>query len=157
MISVLRPIEPDRWTVVFHVKRASWWVELLAFGRFKHVSAFAYVPLMRAWLVYDVQQAGTSLTVIPDCDSAITLLDKLYGDCVMLSVRRQEPCGNAFRLGFWCVPAIKHLLGVRCGALRPDALYRHLRRNGAELIDNGDAGPAAERHRSGTRVAAPAG
>jgi len=39
------------------------------------------------------------------------------------------------RLGFWCVPAMAHLVGCRTQALRPDGLYRAMLRQGGAVVD----------------------
>jgi hypothetical protein len=40
------------------------------------------------------------------------------------------------RLGLFCTTAVSHLIGLRCGALRPDALYRHLVAKGGVVRDD---------------------
>lgn len=133
MIRFVDAFEPEVWTVVFHRKSSRRWIDWLAFGEFKHVSAFAYLAGIRAWLVYDVQHSGTQLVVIPDCDTAISLLDRMYGDCLQVRMRRGEGGPGGARLGFFCVPAVKHLLRIRSSALRCNALLRHLLANGGEV------------------------
>jgi hypothetical protein len=39
------------------------------------------------------------------------------------------------RLGFWCVPAMAHLLGLKGTLFRPDALYRACLAQGGSIVD----------------------
>jgi hypothetical protein len=136
-------VEPSEWFVVFHTRSTSKPLSALACGRFKHVSAFGYYAGFKAWLVYDAQISGLRIPLI-STDAAPAVLGAYTKNCVLVKFRRRdEPIGIAptSRFGFYCVPAIKHLLGVRCLALRPDALYRHILRNGGVVIDGSAENP----------------
>lgn len=125
-------IEPERWNVVFSTKVTKWWVSLLAWGRFKHVWAFAYVSSRDCWLLYDVHMEGTRIAVIPDTLTNRAWMIEQIRDCEIIVMPRRKSSGVQF--GFWCVTAVRHLVGVRCHALRPDALWRSCLRNGGEII-----------------------
>lgn len=62
---------------------------------------------------------------------------KIGGICAVATVvlRYEPPAqperGPMLRLGFWCAPAVAHLLGIRSCALVPIQLYRDLLRRGA--------------------------
>ena len=133
-------IEPTEWNVVFHTKTPWWWLRWV--GKFKHVSAFAYCPGFRAWLVYDTQLSGTRLMLLANGDKARTTLKRYTADCEIVTIARQgqRPYWSS-RLGFYCCPAIKHLLGVRCHAFTPDALYRQLLQNGGTRVDEREHAP----------------
>jgi hypothetical protein len=62
------PIEPS-WTLVFCKKPGRWWVRLLAWGRYNHVKAIAYLPALRAWLFYDVKFNGTKILLAREDDT----------------------------------------------------------------------------------------
>jgi hypothetical protein len=131
-------IEPLEWFVVFHRQAPTRLLSLLAFGEFKHVSAFAYVPGFKAWLVYDAQLAGTRLFLLPHRDTSKAVLIRFMDNCAVLKIAKQwnsHAMPWSSRLGFYCVPAVIHLLGLRCVAVRPDALYRHILRNGGIRVD----------------------
>jgi hypothetical protein len=120
---------------------------MLACGRFKHVSAFAYCPGFRAWLVYDTQLSGTRLMLLAAGPTAKATLLKYMADCeVVMFTRQHQPMSWSSRIGFYCVPAIKHLLGVRCARMTPSGLYRHLMQNGGTRLD--DTIHAPNPHRS---------
>ena len=130
-------VEPSEWFVVFHVKSMSRILSLLAFGRFKHVSALGYCPGFRAWLLYDAQWGGMRVRLYSHETMRAMFAEYSRGCAVVKIARLNQPMRLSSRLGFYCVPAIKHLLGLRNGALRPDALLRHCLRNGGVLIDAG--------------------
>lgn len=126
-------VEPVEWTLVFHRKASSRFFAWIALGRFKHVSAFAYLPGLKGWVVHDWQSGGLRVAVLPHNDEAPRLLTAMFGgpDTEWVETRRrpQPATRTGFRLGT-CVGAVKHLLNLKSKALRPDGLYRHLARHG---------------------------
>jgi hypothetical protein len=118
-------IEPH-WTLLFSKKRGRWWVRLLAWGRYHHVKAIAYLPALRAWLLYDVRFNATRLMLARDDDpaSAALLRDYLKNCDLVAMPRLPVPKRVAPHAGFWCTLAMKHLIGIRTAALRPDRLWR---------------------------------
>jgi hypothetical protein len=118
-------IEPN-WILVFSKKRGRWWVRLLACGRYHHVKAIAYLPAMRAWLFYDVKFNGTRLMLSREDDpgSRAFLHDYLESCDLVAMPRLPIPKRFAPQAGFWCTIAMKHLVGIRAVALRPDRLWR---------------------------------
>lgn len=131
-------VAPDTWTLVFKHKARRRWLSWLAMGKRKHVAAFAYVPYLHVWLFYDVHLGGTSLTVAATGAHQAVLAAWIEGGASIVTMRRIAQPRTGFGLGFWCVPAIKHLLGLRCGALRPDALWQHCLANGGEAAEEFD-------------------
>jgi hypothetical protein len=118
-------IEPN-WILLFSKKRGLWWVRLLACGRYHHVKAIAYLPAMRAWLFYDVKFNGTRLMLAPEDDlgTRVFLHDYLDSCDLVAMPRLPIPKRVAPHAGFWCTLAMKHLVGIRTSALRPDRLWR---------------------------------
>jgi hypothetical protein len=118
-------IEPN-WILLFCKKRGRWWVRLLACGRYHHVKAIAYLPAMRAWLFYDVKFNGTRLMLAPENDPGTrAFLHDYLDSCDLVAMPRLPiPKRVAPHAGFWCTLAMKHLVGIRTGALRPDRLWR---------------------------------
>src|SRR6516162_10794908 len=122
-------IEPDYWNVVFHKSEGI--LPRLVLGRFQHVSAFTYIPGFSGWILYDVQWAGVRIAML----SKVAHLVAYTRNCTVVKfTRRYDHMPLYTRFGFYCVPAIKHLLGLSCVAVSPDGLYRHLIRHGGELI-----------------------
>ena len=117
-------IEPI-WTLVFCKKPGRWWVRLLAWGRYHHVKAVAYLPRLRVWLFYDVKFNGTRV-LLARADASGTraaLQDYLHNSDTIMMPRLPTPRRVAPQLGFWCTIAMKHLVGIRSRALRPDRLW----------------------------------
>jgi hypothetical protein len=132
-------VEPTEWFVVFHTKAMNPWLGRLACGKYKHVSALAYCPGFKAWLLFDAQWTGMRLILMPH-ETAKTFYAEYTADCAVLKMARvHQPMPVSSRWGFYCVPAIKHLLGLRCVAARPDGLYRSMLRNGAIRVDEQSA------------------
>lgn len=153
-VEIPAAIEPTEWFVVFHRKSVNRILSFLAFGEFKHVSAFAYCAGLKVWLVYDVQWSGTRVMLV-DKLSILALTD----GCDILKVSRTgERMAMSSRLGFYCVSAVKHLVGLRCVAVTPGALYRHILRNGGMPIHGAGPTPATSgRPDARDRAAAGAG
>jgi hypothetical protein len=131
-------IEPMQWNLVFHRRALNRWLAWLTPGRFKHVAAFAYLPGVRLWLGYDVQWSGTRIVLM---DKAAVMAWTRGCAVVEVAVTRQ-PMGASSRLGFYCVNAVKHLVGVKCIAATPDQLYRHILSHGGRLISEPGPAPA---------------
>ena len=131
-------IEPSQWFVVFHETTKSRLVSLFAFGRFKHVTAFGYCAGFKAWLHVDPQFGRLRLSLLSQ-EQAVAL----SRDAVLVKVA--PACGINFlgRIGLYCVPTIRYLLGLPCVALTPTGLYRQILRNGGILIDGGYSEPSA--------------
>jgi hypothetical protein len=146
--------EPSYWNVVFHPSKSR--LARLLLGCFDHVSAFAYVPGFRVWVIYDCQWGGTRISFV----SHGTLIVPFIRDCTVVKFDRvYQPMVFLSRFGFYCVPAIKSLLGLSCVAVTPDALYRHLINNGGMLLNGQrvDTTAAAARSDAAARAGAGAG
>jgi len=126
-------VEPENWFLVFHPISSTRWLNRLPL-RFRHVSAFAYVHAPKVWLFYDVQFWCTRHIILLDDQTSLDFLAAVTEGCTVLSMRRRGPARFWFRVGFWCVPAIKHLLGLRSSALLPTGLLRDCLAAGAKVI-----------------------
>ena len=147
--------EPTYWNVVFHPSETR--LNRILLGRFQHCAAFTYVPGFRAWIVYDVQWSGMRLCWFAHCDDTLAAFIHWTRDCTLVRFERQHRrMMVASRLGFYCVPAIKCLLGLSCVAVTPDGLYRHLINNGGMLF-NERIEPTAAAARSDAATGARAG
>jgi hypothetical protein len=150
-------IEARRWTVVFHRRAENWFFAALAMGQFKHVSAFAFIPELGIWTIYDVGFRRTRLVHLADTDHAKTILAHIVkGNCTV-TVEARDDCLPLMRAGLFCTTAIKHLIGARSRALRPDRLFRHLVAQGGVVRDDGSreaSREATDRGRSELRCRA---
>lgn len=121
---------PSRWVLCFS-RRGLAWVP----GYYKHVRAYGYLPGMKAWVFYDCNLKGRSVSVAPDNDDTVrTVLWAFVKDCDIISLPVHKPGDLPWlsRLGLWCVPDMKSLVGLRSWAITPTGLYRDcLRAEGA--------------------------
>lgn len=129
--------EPLTWLVLFQSSTSRRWIDRLVPGRFKHVMAFGWVEKAKAWVSYDVQLGRTHILLMAEADGEKKIGEAFGRDADAALLRcavRLSPRPRLMPSGFWCVPAIKHLLGLRSGALRPDALWRDCLAQGAEIV-----------------------
>jgi hypothetical protein len=129
-------IEAVRWTVVFHRKTDHWFFRAIALGHFKHVSALAWIPDLGQWWIYDVGFRRTRLKVLVDGEQAKAIIGAIIRGNATITVDVRDDQLPWMRLGMFCTTAVAHLIGVRCAALRPDALYRKLIASGGVLRDD---------------------
>ena len=118
-------IRPN-WTLVFCKTPGRWWVRLLAWGRYNHVKAVAYLPALRTWLFYDVKFHGTRLMLAHEDEprTSAFLRDYLDNSDIITMPQLPTPRRRGPQLGFWCTLAMRHLVGIRSLALRPDRLWQ---------------------------------
>lgn len=133
----------DTWFVAFvDHGRNLWWHRFTRRG-FRHCFAFAFDPVGGCWIVFDPTLEGFTLRAVPGA-----AIDRLVAavwavDGRILKCRAEGRAPRRPRLFATCVTVIAHLLGVRGCAVRPDGLYRLLRRRGARpafLRPRGDDG-----------------
>ncbi len=130
-------IEAKRWTVVFHRQAENRFFSAIAMGRFKHVSALAWIPELSQWWIYDVGFRRTRLRILEDGQIAQGVVAGIVRGNATVTIDVREDGLPWMRLGLFCTTAVSHLLGLRCSALRPDALYRHLVAKGGVVRDDG--------------------
>lgn len=125
---------PGAWYAAFYDgERPGWWRWFCRPG-FGHVAAFGWCVHAERWLIYDVTLGRTYVRALTR-EAFAAWLDALPAHRTILHFEAPDgdaPCGNpGFRLGFWCTPAVAHLLGAPSRALRPEGLYRDLIAYGA--------------------------
>lgn len=125
---------PKNWLVVFYPQSIYRWVNWLVPGRFKHVSLVTFVPAANAWLFYSVEPSRVPVELWPGDDAGSLRFGEITAGATVVKFPSSQERSSWLRAGWWCVPAAKHALGVRCGALWPDQLYRYLLANGGEVI-----------------------
>jgi hypothetical protein len=136
-------IEARRWTVVFHRKAENWFFSAIAMGHFKHVSALAWIPELGQWWIYDVGFRRTRFYALEDGTAAKQNIAAIIKGNATVTVDVREDGLPWMRLGLFCTTAVSHLIGVRCAALRPDALYRKLIASGGIVRDDAAATASA--------------
>jgi len=147
--------KPTRWILAFHRTTESRLVRLLAWGRYKHITAIAYIGEVDHWVFLDWRFATIDVIVARGVE-ADRLMNHFTEHADVLGIEPRE-VRSGFRVGWWCVPLIKHLVGIRGGALRPDALWRDCIRQGAEIISHERPEPASHPGRPDASSAQAAG
>jgi hypothetical protein len=137
-------IEPVEWFVVFHRKSMNRLLGWLAMGEFKHVSAFGYCAGFKCWLIYDVTWSGTRIKLLPHNEFGKAAISLWTQDCYIMKLPRGDAVPHlTSRIGFYCVSAVKHLIGLRCVAATPSQLYRHILHHGGTLVSGPRPAPTA--------------
>lgn len=125
--------EASCWLVCFHRRAATAWINRIP-GRYKHVSVIGYFPAARSWVLYDPALVGTTIAVFADTETGMRGMGEWIDDCLVVKVPRvQARVARVGRLGFWCVPATRHLVGVAGRALFPDGFLSDCLRHGGEI------------------------
>lgn len=122
------------WNIIFlKAERRRHYLDLLTPRDWRHVVAFGWSN--ERWIVYDVGDKRSQILVLDDLQFDAwreTVEDRVTAGVQFEATDRTVPVA---RIGLWCVTAIKHLTGIRSGALRPKALFKHLLRNGGKVHD----------------------
>lgn len=119
------------WNIAFmRGPRQNWW-DWLTEPEWRHVCAFGYSVTADAWVIYDVADTHSRISVV-DGRWMDRWFDTNAGRFTAVLKVHTKPGDLRSRLGLWCVTAVKHLVGSRSSALRPHALYRDLLASGAE-------------------------
>lgn len=152
---------PTRWHLVFQPVSELWWVNWLCPGRFKHVRAFGLIPDTDTWIFYDVGFRKAELFVATGRLASFTIGNWIEGATVLTMVPSMAG-RHPVMLPLLCTTAIGRLLGLRCIAVTPDALYRHCLQVGAQAIPSSGALPKKYRltqsaHEQAGRATGPAG
>lgn len=138
--NVIRAVEgplisqPVVWNLVFERKTISWWSHL-AMGRYKHVRAYGYVPFLHVWQFVDIGLRGFDVFIAADGPPANAVIAHWIADADVLTIAPRRDGRRCLPLLGFCVPAMKRLIGLRCGALRPDAFFAECLRNGAQPFE----------------------
>jgi hypothetical protein len=130
--------EPLRWHVCFSRRAATPWMACLPIGTYKHVRAFGCVTAINTWIFFDPALDRTAIKIARG-DAVRALMLEWLADADVVTMPAATRTRMVPRLGGWCVPQVKALLGLRSGALRPDALFDDCLRHGGEILENGRA------------------
>jgi hypothetical protein len=129
------PATPKVWQVCFMGRERRFaWDRILPPG-FRHAFLLGYVAEHGLWICYDVQFFKTEITLLSP-ERAGFLLNLAHDEGAVLNWPAPEVGRPSWglRLGFWCVPAICHVLGLGCVAMTPKGLHDYLSRRGATRL-----------------------
>lgn len=124
--------EPRKWIVCFCRKSARAWLDRMPIGEFKHVRAFGSIPEIQTWVFFDPAWDKTMIKVARGHAAEALVREFMHESSMVImpvSERAMRP-----HFGGWCVPAVKQLIGLRSGALRPSRLLKDCLANGGEAF-----------------------
>jgi len=105
------------WHVVFHPGPCLW-------GKYRHVSLAGYSN--ETWVHLDLSIYGAHIAAIYAHDEVNDYLTFLLAHYTVLRFGSANGAKSHFLRPMTCVSFVKHVLGLRSGALRPDGLLRFL-------------------------------
>lgn len=136
------------WFVVFHPKeRHQWWGR-----RFGHVSLAGFKD--DTWVHVDVGIKNTEIAPVYRYDDVRSYLACLTSTATVLKFGPAQNPGGSFFFPMTCVSFVKHVLGVRSRALRPDGLFEILIREYKAELMNEDAQTAQGERNPGAKATA---
>lgn len=133
------PSMPRVWQVCFvGTERRAPWDWFLPAG-YRHAFLLGYLPDHELWLCYDVHCWGSEISVMSGARAGSLLTWATREGGVLNWPAAAVTPSWRLRFGFWCVPAIKHVLGLRCVAMTPRRLHDWMVRHGARpLVEESD-------------------
>lgn len=122
------------WNVAFLSSDGQGWWGVFSPRWCRHVVAYGYAPATDSWLVIEntPERAVLLSFTFEEFDGWLEQLRRRAP--VVLRYTARDAPAHAHRFGVWCSTMIARFCGVSGGAWRPLALYRSLRRDGAECV-----------------------
>ena len=96
--------------------------------------AIGFASGLNCWVIYNVHWLGVDILIVSRETLNEKISDLASGATVVRIKRKSDTMPIWSRFGFYCVPAMKHLIGLRCVALTPDGLYRKVLLSGGEIV-----------------------
>lgn len=127
---------PARLWLVFFLPGSNWWCRFLRKG-YGHVTAMSWFAAEKKWVCVDPLSKGTVIELW-DPEDVPRRLGQLAHDATLVLRMRSRHDLKRSPVDFWCVGAVKGILGLRCRALFPYGLSKHLLANGAEIVERPD-------------------
>lgn len=127
-------LSPAEWYVAFSDRgrgEARRWWHLFTRAGFGHCCAFGYVRATKVWVLVDWTAEGLAVLTLRD-ETADALIVESVNRGRVLAVRQGGDFpAHGLRLPvLYCVPMVKHLVGLRSRAVTPWQLFCELRRRG---------------------------
>lgn len=123
-----------RWLIFFSdTDHRRWWSRFLRPG-FRHVSAAAWFATEERWVYFNPTARGLVIEIATDADFGPRFQQLVERSAAILAVHSAF-ARTGFPATFYCVGAIKALLGIKARALSPLGLFRHLLATGAEVVE----------------------
>jgi hypothetical protein len=124
---------PRLWLIFFGEAGAGWWWTWFFRRGFRHVCAASWYAGAERWVYFNPVARGTVVEVMTDAEFGPRFQQLIRDSSAILRMRTVHERSNP-PAAFFCVGAIKGLLGIKACALGPWGLYRHLLARGAEIV-----------------------
>lgn len=124
---------PRLWLVFFSDTDSAWWWTRFFRPGFRHVCAACWYAGADRWVYFNPTRRGLVIDVLTDAEFG-PRFQQLIDDSEAIVRVRSAYVRREMPAAFFCVGAIKALLGARGRALTPFGLFRHLLATGAELV-----------------------
>ncbi len=125
---------PRLWLIFFSsADPLSWWSRLMPKG-FGHVCAAGWFADTQRWVHVNPTWRGLVVEVMT-AEAFDTRFRQLIARSAAVLRMPSSHARNGMPATFYCVGAIKALLGINSRALLPRGLYRDLRARGAEIVE----------------------
>lgn len=109
-----------------------WWARFFKRG-YRHVSAACWYDLEQRWVYFNPARNGINIQLFSGEQGWELFGQLMTTSTIALRVRSEFDRRNT-PAAWYCVGAIKALLGIRSRALSPFQLRDHLLQRGAELV-----------------------
>lgn len=124
----------ETWIVAFTPRPADLkkqWFDIFVRHRPKHQHVFAlrYTPSVKAWSIAHWTQNGMTFEVMSRWQVA-NVIAQIMEHGMAYEVPRTPAKRKTPAFMVYCVSMVRHLLGLRCIAITPYQLHRHLERKG---------------------------
>jgi len=131
----LPPKDQHVWVVVFVPRESNDFWTLFTWHRpgFDHCFAIRYDKYCGQWLLNDWSSHGLYSEVLPKNDLDNIIRNCVHGNWSALKYKSQA-YNSIPLLAFFCVTAVKHLVGIKTWAVTPYQLHCALKKDGAESI-----------------------
>lgn len=140
------------WFIIFYPKLGGHWGQRLAWGRWKHVECFRFNATLAVWEVYEFGAAGIEVMHLCGENVAHYVEVSQALGAEIVSIERGAAMWPTWNPVMSCVGMVKAFTRRGGRALRPGALYRILRREGAERAWEAAENESAEDPGTGPRT-----
>lgn len=122
------------WNIAFLPSRERTWWDVFSPRWCRHVVCFGYAASTLTWVVVETARERTVIMSLEEAAFDAWLDDLWRRQPIILRYTAKNARDHEHRLGVWCSTMVARLCGVTGGAWRPLALYRSLRRDGAQAV-----------------------
>ena len=102
---------------------------------FGHCLAIRYSPKFGHWIITDWNAYHLDIKILDREETELVFAQLIFGATCLRFKPRRPAGGSVKSVLLYCVPALKHLLGVKTWAVTPYQLYCYLIENGGIEVE----------------------